>query len=666
MLAAVDYPIAVQGDFLAKQTRAHPVHAVAELIWNSLDADANIVKVLVEQNDLGGIVSITVEDNGDGLRHDEAPKLFSSLGGSWKLEAGITSKNHRFLHGSEGKGRFKAFALGTTVKWEVVYKEKDQFISFSISMKAGQTTVHISAPVPAKTQKTGVKCRISALSHSPNSLIDSSSIQTLSEIFATYLRTYPGIQIILPAGRLNPDIAIETTKLVKIDDIENEKVNYAATVEIIEWKSPTDRVLYLCNEQGFPLSRGEMRIHVPGLNFSAYLKSNLVTKLSHDGTLEISDQIPGVQQAIEQAKDSIREFYRERCAKRAKSTVDKWKEESVYPYRQQPNTDVERVEQEVFDIVAVQVSELLPDFATAQSINKKFQLHMLKQAIERSPEELELILSEVLNLNEKKRKELADLLKETSLSAIISASKLVTDRLKIVAGLEKLLFDPDEKRLLKERTQLHRILAANSWIFGEEFNILIDDQSLTEALRQHLKSLNEDMAVSSPVLVEDGSRGILDLMLARRVPAARDEDLDYLVVELKRPTVKIGSDEIAQVKKYAAAVAGDSRFYALNTRWTFWVISNDMDNIAKMDSNQKGAPRGRISETTDPNMTIWIKTWSEVLQENKHRLSLFQKHLDFRVNHDDAVDFLRARHKELWTAAEAVPVNVLAQVGEPS
>lgn len=61
--------VAVQDDFLGHQTRAQPVAALAELIWNSLDGDAGEIHVEFERSDLaGGLSKIVVQDNGDGFR----------------------------------------------------------------------------------------------------------------------------------------------------------------------------------------------------------------------------------------------------------------------------------------------------------------------------------------------------------------------------------------------------------------------------------------------------------------------------------------------------------------------------------------------------------------------------------------------------------------------
>ena len=94
--------------FLEKITRAKPVQALAEFIWNSLDANASTVNVTIEQNELGVMSKIIVRDTGRGMKYEKAAELFRSLGGSWKR---TSTEEGRFLHGQDGRGRFKAFAL---------------------------------------------------------------------------------------------------------------------------------------------------------------------------------------------------------------------------------------------------------------------------------------------------------------------------------------------------------------------------------------------------------------------------------------------------------------------------------------------------------------------------------------------------------------------------
>jgi len=107
-----------QEDFVEKLTAARPAQALAELIWNGLDAEATKVNVEVDRGELR-LDAIRVRDNGHGIPPEEAESLFSSLGGSWKRQAKKSKHGTRMLHGEEGKGRFRALALGRVSEWNV-------------------------------------------------------------------------------------------------------------------------------------------------------------------------------------------------------------------------------------------------------------------------------------------------------------------------------------------------------------------------------------------------------------------------------------------------------------------------------------------------------------------------------------------------------------------
>jgi len=102
------------------------------------------------------------------------------------------------------------------------------------------------------------------------------------------------------------------------------------------------------------------------------------------------------------------------------------------------------------------------------------------------------------------------------------------------------LFDLEAKRNLKERSQFHRIVAENSWLFGQEFSVSVDDQSLTEVLRKHQESFDIVLSINEHVNWIDGSTGIVDLMVSRAIACNQEDEIEHLVVELKAPKVKLG------------------------------------------------------------------------------------------------------------------------------
>ena len=635
------YPVEVQSDFLEKITRAKPVQGLAEFIWNSLDADASSIDVRFDYNALGAMSAIAVTDNGVGMTFTDAPELFRRLGGSWKKPGAITKNHGRFLHGQDGRGRFKAFALGRIAEWDVTYEKRGELWTFRITMNVSNIReVRITDESKAPANKTrGVSLTISELHKDYRSFVSDTGMQEIAEIFALYLTDYQDVSIVIDANRIEPAKAIASRQSVDLIDIADDGKAYPARLEIIEWRSMTNRTLYLCNNKGFPLIQVDRRFHIGSFQFSAYLKSDYIAKLQSEGTLELAEMNPSVAATIDEAQQAIKDYFRDRAAQEARTVVEEWKHDNIYPYEGEPVTHVEKVERQVFDIVAVNVAQHLPDFDSTPTKNKSLNLRLLRHAIERSPEDLQIIFEEVLKLPKRKQEELAELLRDVSLSAIIGAAKIVADRLKFLMGLEAILFDAEPKRRLKERSQLHRIIAQNCWLFGEEFNLSVDDQSLTEALRKHRKLLGDEIAIDEPVKHISQERGIIDLMLSRAIRRHRANELTHLVVELKAPKVKIDSEEITQVEKYAFSVIEDERFRNVNTTWIFWAISDDYGAHAAHRITENN---GLIYEKE--NASIYVKTWSQVLDENRARLQFFQERLEYQADKGASLKHLQEHY----------------------
>jgi hypothetical protein len=112
-----------------------------------------------------------------------------------------------------------------------------------------------------------------------------------------------------------------------------------------------------------------------------------------------------------------------------------------------------------------------------------------------------------------------------------------------------------------------------------------------------------------------------------------------LVVELKAPKVKIGSDAIVQIEKYAGSVRKDERFRNVHVTWEFWVISNDYDEYAKDRIRNE---TGLIHDTSGFN--IYVKTWSQVLDENRTRLQFFKEKLEYQADRGSSLKYLREQY----------------------
>lgn len=642
-MASHSYQVEVQPDYLNKITSAQPIQALSELIWNSLDADASSVDVKFEYNEFNTLSAIIISDDGHGIPYSDAPGLFQNLGGSWKRSRRTSKEEGRFLHGQEGKGRFKALALGLAAEWDVTYEKDGALWTYTIKITVENIRkIIVSDETLAPSKKPrGVVLTITEPQRDYKVFTSDDGIQELNETFALYMADYSQISILVGTDRLNPTNAIETQHTVNLSDIAIDGKAYPVRLSIIEWKSKTNRCLYICNEKRLPLLKAGKRFHTGHFQFSAYLATEFMVKFQQENTVEFCESDPYINKALNEAQQSVKDYFRTRAATEAKSLVEEWKDERVYPYAGDAASPVELVERQVFDIVAVNVAKYMPDFDTTPPKNKALHLRLLRNAMEQSPEELQFILEEVLNLPKRKQIELAELLRNVSLSSIISAAKVVADRLKFLDGLESILFDTEAKKRLKERSQLHRIVAQNCWLFGEEYNISVNDQSLTEVLRKHQKLIGDDVVIDEPVKHITKTTGIVDLMLSRTIRRHRANEVTHLVIELKAPKVKIDQKEISQIEGYAFSIMDDERFRNLNTNWVFWVISDDYGDFA---AHKMQDSTGLIYNKN--NSSIYVKTWAQVIDENRARLQFFQEKLEYQADKEASAQHLREHYED--------------------
>jgi len=641
--------VKVRQDHLESLSRVKkPILAIAELVWNGLDANANEVQIVLNRNRLGGIDSVVVKDDGHGLPDGEAVAAFENLGGSWKRNTRSTKEGKRLLHGRAGKGRFRAFSLGKIVEWKTRYKSNGGILTYEIigfSDKIGE--FQIGDLAPSKRRKTGTEVEVREMKKRFTSIVGSEAIQEITEHFSLYMSLYPTVRIKYDGIYIDPKEAMESKVEYKLPEVQSESgETISANLTIIEWKNQTERKLYLCDSNGFTYHDVSPRIQAPGFNFTAYLKTDVVRRLDETALLIFEDWNPDLKNVLDVTRKSLREHFKQRSAEAAAKVVAGWKKEKVYPYEGEPQDIVEETERQVFDLCAIDLPKYLPDFEQADTKSKTLSLRLLRHALQTSPTTARRILSEVLDLPSDKQEEFAELLERTSLEAVISASKVIADRLDFLKGLEILVFDPQSKEQLLERRQLQRIIADHTWVFGEEFNLTVADQSLTEVLRKHLESRGQEIEIDEPVTRENGSGGIVDLMLSRRVPLPRAEEREHLIIEIKRPKQKIDAKAAAQIREYAFAIVEDERFRDSITRWTFWAVSDDVSDTVRKEAKQEYRPEGVLYKDDEGRTTIWVKTWGQLINESKARLSFFQETLRYTARNESAIAYLRKEYEK--------------------
>jgi hypothetical protein len=628
--------VKVENDHIERLTTAKPILALSELIWNAYDADASTVRVEFEEGGLTKLALIRVQDDGDGIPYEDAEGYFKSLGGSWKKK-GAKTKDGRFIHGEKGQGRFKAFSLGETVTWISSANGK----RFSIAGQISNLKTFKVSDVSPTTSK-GCTVEITDVQKDFKIRGDDGFGDQIRDVFALQLYEDPNFEIVYDGDIIDAREAIRDVTPYPISATAEDGSVITATLEIVEWKKKIERKLLLCMPGRFNFHSISPGIQARGFDFTAYLTADLFQEMADENREGLVELDPSATALIEVAKAKLREHFRKKESERSRSKIQEWKDAKIYPYEGVISDPIQRNERQVFDVVALNLADYSNDFEKAPPKQQQFILQLIKAAIETGTSTLPAILEKVIDLPKAKQDELAELLRKTTLTAVINAAKAVTDRLDFLKALQILIFDPRSKKQLRERSQLHRILAQETWIFGEEFNLLNDDEDLTSVLRSHLNVLGRTELSPEPVFDIDGNAGIVDLMLSRRVPTATDHERKHLVIELKRPSQPINEEVLSQVKKYAKAVASDHRFIESGVVWDFLAVSNSFTSDAEMDARQTGKPRGLVAEYDEPTkIRVWAKTWGLIIQEAEGRLTFYKRRLEYQANDAEALKYLK-------------------------
>lgn len=96
--------------------------AIAEYIWNGFDAGASRVYIDYEANGLGALTSLSISDNGSGIKHDTIEFTFGAFLDSQKTK---TFQRTSDVRGKKGKGRFSFSQFATKATWDTTYKDNE-------------------------------------------------------------------------------------------------------------------------------------------------------------------------------------------------------------------------------------------------------------------------------------------------------------------------------------------------------------------------------------------------------------------------------------------------------------------------------------------------------------------------------------------------------------
>lgn len=300
--------VQAQADHIESLFKGTPLSAVEELVWNALDADAKEVKVDLITNPLGAVEAVRVSDDGTGIDILKADQTFGNLGGSWKRDGQVTGFAHRRLHGRHGRGRFRAFALGTHVEWRTTVRIDGELLSYTISGDAETPGVFELQNVN-QGPAAGTEVYISNAHANCDSLLNASeTVQNLAAKFALYLKSYPDVRIYFNGLPVTPVIVQKRTTDYKLT-LEN---GAEAKLEVIEWKRKfvgSGRIVF-AGPDGFQLHEQPAGVRSGvGASFTVYLVSPRFPVLHAENALVMDELNPEVRMYLDEAKKVLKAHF---------------------------------------------------------------------------------------------------------------------------------------------------------------------------------------------------------------------------------------------------------------------------------------------------------------------------------------------------------------------
>ena len=213
------------------------------------------------------------------------------------------------------------------------------------------------------------------------------------------------------------------------------------------------------------------------------------------------------------------------------------------------------------------------------------------------------------------------MLERTTLEYILETVKEIEQRLTVIDDLDRLVHDDNLFKKTLEVRHLQQIINQDFWVFGEEYRLVIDTEG---SIKKAVEKWAKDILKIEDYDPEADSKKEVDLLLSKKIEYS--DRVVNIVVELKRPSVKLGEKEVGQLRNYRKELFKDPVCTGKNIEWVFILVGRDYDNeverLIESAANHGESYKGLIEKVTTERTRIYVRKWTEIIQGEllpKHR-----------------------------------------------
>lgn len=608
--------------------------ALRELINNSIQAKATEIRVNINQYGLDEVtptpfIDLSIMDNGEGVHFDDIDKKILDIATDDKING-------------KGIGRFASFQIGKDVLIETVGEKngKKTKTSLKIDCKKIEKSKINDYPVEIQSEETDLntyyKVEITNLYN-----VEEIDVNPRRKICKELLldNIYRELFLFYSNSIINSKIKIiVNNREVKTEDFLLNEVEYKnfdynrkgksakINLTVIHYVSnkPIIRIAYR-TENGGVLEQvidEVIRLDIPDENGweifvdSVYLNENPGVYRNFS-IARLDEEVTDFKLAT---KQEIKQFFQKKFSDYYDFSK-KLKNDEYYPFKKRVISSSSQAV--AFSQIAYCLEEEYK--LLGKSIQARKVIYPLVDlAITNG--DLSVVLSYITNLNTQTITRFKELIEKVDLDNVIEFSNDIVNKGSFLDLLNELIYSDISKRV-KERSQLHKILEKQLWIFGEQYvhsPKLFSDKNLENNLTElRKKYFSYDPLILDDNLIEISDEKILDItdLFFYNEKILSDVKREIMIVELKAPRCAISQKELSQVDRYLFDIEQKGVF-SKDLSYKIILVSSKLTDFTKSKIGQLDInDRHLYTRSKVADITIYVYEWSDIIAENRRKLS---------------------------------------------
>ena len=607
--------------------------AISEYIWNGFEAHARNINIDYTLNEAYGVKELIITDNGDGINYDELGETFGAFLASKKNLLSLKMKSKA----NKGKGRFSFIAFADKAEWSTVYKDKDDYKEYQITMSNDtKEVIDCSQPESSDRKESGTSVRFSDINTLTAENMSFEILEpALLKEFAWFLYLYKSknVEITVNGDKVDFEKYVNTKlsekSMVTIDGHRFE-------ISLVVWQESIKEKFccYYFDSEDALKGKDTTNFNRNTINFnhSVFVKSDFFD--DKENVLKNNDDIQINMFESQEEKKILKKLHKEiqkliekkisvYLSDKAEEAVEAMiTERKTFPefpsdvYGQMRKNDLKKVTKEIFKLEPLIFHKLKP-------IQEKSLLGFLNLLLSSEERENVLtILEQIVELSPEQRDDFSKILKKTSLENIIDTIKFIEDRYKIIELLRSIVYDLT--KFSNERDHVQKIVERHFWLFGEQYNLASADQRMQKALEQYRNILYGEEDVTATLNPDAENERRMDIVMCntRNVETAFETTLEEnIVVELKAPKVPLTKKVLRQIEDYMDYVRRQPQFNSKLRKWKFIAVCKEVDDYVK--SQYKAfEDKGKVGLVFQvENCEVYALTWDDIIKsfEIKHK-----------------------------------------------